>query len=108
MSNTYGRNIKISIFGQSHSPAIGVSIDGLPAGLVLDLEELKAFLQRRAPGQGEYATPRKEADDPEFLVLRENGRLFKVQTDGVSIFWLDGPRLTLDEIITMSNKNIRD
>jgi chorismate synthase len=67
MSNTYGKNLKITIFGQSHSPAIGVTIDGLPAGFAIDFEELNAFMRRRAPGQGEYATKRKEADEPEFL-----------------------------------------
>lgn len=67
MSNIYGKNIKISIFGQSHSPAIGVSIDGLPAGLAINFDELGAFMRRRMPGQGAYATKRKEPDEPEFL-----------------------------------------
>jgi len=64
---SYGNNICLSIFGQSHSPAIGVTIDGLPAGFALDLDELQAFMQRRAPGQGAHTTQRKEADIPEFL-----------------------------------------
>ncbi len=67
MSSTYGENLKISIFGQSHSEAIGVVIDGLPAGFQVDMEELKGFLARRAPGQGKHTTGRKEADEPEFL-----------------------------------------
>jgi len=67
MSNTYGKNIKITIFGQSHSPAIGVTIDGLPAGFRVDFDELKAFLQRRRPGQGSHTTARREPDEPEFL-----------------------------------------
>lgn len=67
MSSTYGKNIKISIFGQSHSPAIGVTVDGLPAGFEINMEELQAFMDRRAPGQNKYSTPRKEADVPEFL-----------------------------------------
>ncbi|MBR5315732.1 MAG: chorismate synthase [Firmicutes bacterium] len=67
MSSTYGKNVKISIFGQSHSDAIGVVIDGLPAGHVIDMEELQAFMDRRAPGQNKYSTPRKEADQPQFL-----------------------------------------
>lgn len=67
MSNIYGKNIKISIFGQSHSPAIGVTIDGLPAGFQIDFDELRVFLQRRMPGQSKYATKRKELDEPEFL-----------------------------------------
>jgi len=67
MSSVYGNNIKISIFGQSHSPAIGVCIDGLPSGFQIDLKELGSFLKRRAPGQNTHSTSRKEADEPEFL-----------------------------------------
>lgn len=67
MSSTYGEKLKLSIFGQSHGPAIGMTLDGIPAGLAVDFEELSAFLARRAPGQGSFATPRKEADQPEFL-----------------------------------------
>ena len=67
LASQYGKKIKLSIFGQSHSPAIGVSIDGLPAGLKLDMESLKTFLRRRAPGQDELSTARKENDAPEIL-----------------------------------------
>ena len=67
MSSIIGDNIKISIWGQSHSDAIGVTIDGLPAGIKIDMEKLNEFLKRRAPGQNKYSTPRKEADLPEFL-----------------------------------------
>ena len=67
MSSTYGENLKLSIFGQSHAPAIGMTLDGIPAGLPVDLEALQAFLNRRAPGQNDYSTPRKEEDRPEFL-----------------------------------------
>ena len=67
MSSTYGENLRITIFGQSHSPAVGVTMEGLPAGLPIDLERLSAFLERRAPGRSEWSTPRKEADEPEFL-----------------------------------------
>ena len=49
MSSIYGKNIKVSIFGQSHSKAIGVVIDGIPAGEALDIDKLKAFTARRAP-----------------------------------------------------------
>src|SRR5699024_6532506 len=51
----------------SHSAAIGVVIDGLPAGIALDEEKLQKFLDRRAPGKSRYSTARKEADRPEFL-----------------------------------------
>ncbi len=67
MSSTYGEILKLSIFGQSHGPAIGVSLDGIPAGLPVNIDTLQSFLNRRAPGQGDFATPRKEADKPEFL-----------------------------------------
>ncbi len=67
MSSTYGEIIKLSIFGQSHSAGIGMVLDGIPAGLPVDLDGLQAFLQRRAPGHNAYSTPRKEADAPEFL-----------------------------------------
>ena len=67
MSSTYGENLKISIFGQSHSEAIGVVIDGLPAGFEVDMDKLGEFLSRRAPGQGKHTTSRKEPDRPEFL-----------------------------------------
>lgn len=67
MSSTYGENLKLSIFGQSHGPAIGMTLDGIPAGLPVDENALQAFLNRRAPGQNDWSTPRKEADKPEFL-----------------------------------------
>lgn len=67
MSSTYGENLKMTIFGQSHGAAIGVSLDGIPAGLPVDMEALSAFLARRAPGNASYATARKEADAPEIL-----------------------------------------
>lgn len=73
MSSTYGEKLKLSIFGQSHGPAIGMVLDGIPAGLPVDLEKLQLFLNRRAPGQFDYATPRKEADRPEFLSGIVNG-----------------------------------
>ena len=67
MSSVYGNYIKVSIFGQSHSAAIGVVLDGIPAGYAIDMEELQNFMNRRAPGQNQYTTSRKEADQPEFL-----------------------------------------
>ena len=66
MASIFGKNVKISIFGQSHSAAIGVVIDGLPAGIKLDQEKLQSFLDRRAPGQSRYTTARKEGDRRNF------------------------------------------
>ena len=67
MSSTYGEILKLSIFGQSHGPAVGMTLDGIPAGLYVDEEKLSAFLARRAPGRSALATSRKEGDRPEFL-----------------------------------------
>lgn len=67
MSSTYGENLKLSIFGQSHGTAIGMTLDSIPAGLPVDLDVLQKFLNRRAPGQNDWSTPRKEEDTPEFL-----------------------------------------
>ena len=74
MSSIYHGQLTVSIFGQSHAPAIGVTVDGLPAGEAVDLEELQAFLSRRAPGTGAWSTTRKEADRPEFLSGLDKGR----------------------------------
>lgn len=67
MASYFGNHIHISIFGQSHSEAIGVTVDGLPAGEAVDLEQLQAFLRRRAPGRDATSTPRKEGDVPRIL-----------------------------------------
>lgn len=67
MSPVFGEKIKTSVFGQSHSEAIGVVIDGLPAGLDIDFDKLAEFMARRAPGQNSYSTPRKEADKVKVL-----------------------------------------
>ena len=67
MSSTYGERFRFTIFGQSHSPAIGVTMEGIPAGCAIDMDRLYAFLRRRAPGGSPMATARKEADMPLFL-----------------------------------------
>ena len=73
MSSEFGNILRVSVFGQSHGKAIGVNIDGLPAGEVIDLEELNAFLDRRKPGKSPLSTARKESDTPIFLSGLENG-----------------------------------
>ena len=73
MASVYGNALRLSIFGQSHSPAIGCSIDGLPAGIAVDLDRLQAFLDRRAPGRSATSTARREADAPEFIAGITNG-----------------------------------
>ncbi|MBR2491575.1 MAG: chorismate synthase, partial [Ruminiclostridium sp.] len=67
MSSIYHGQLTVTIFGQSHAPGIGVTVDGIPAGERVDLEELQAFLARRAPGGNAWSTTRKEGDVPEFL-----------------------------------------
>ncbi len=62
----FGTNLRLTIFGQSHSAAIGMTLDGLPAGESVDIEALTRFAARRAPG-GRLSTQRKESDTPEFL-----------------------------------------
>lgn len=62
MSGTWGNNIRLTIFGESHGEAIGVVIDGIPAGIKLDLDYIKKEMKRRAPGNNNISTPRKEKD----------------------------------------------
>jgi len=64
MNSEFGERIKVSIFGQSHSQAIGAVITGLPAGLKLDTDYIDSFMKRRAPGRNIYSTQRKEPDKP--------------------------------------------
>lgn len=73
MSSSWGNALKISIFGESHGPGIGVVLDGVPAGLALDLEQINTFMRRRAPGRDKTSTPRKEKDLPEILSGFWNG-----------------------------------
>ena len=73
MSSSYGENLRITIFGQSHAPAVGVTMEGIPAGEPVDLAALQRFLDRRAPGQNDWSTPRREEDKPEILCGLQNG-----------------------------------
>lgn len=67
MSSTWGNNIKLSIFGESHGRAIGVNIDGLPPGINFDFEEIKFEMNRRAPGKNKISTSRSEGDEIQIL-----------------------------------------
>ncbi|MBE7036583.1 MAG: chorismate synthase [Ruminococcaceae bacterium] len=80
MANVFGNCIKLSIFGESHSDAIGVVLDGLPAGLPLDMDAVLAEMARRAPGQNRFSTPRKEADAPKIV-----SGLFQGKTTGTPL-----------------------
>ena len=63
---TYGKNIKISIYGGSHDPEIGVYMTGLPQGIKIDVPRLRSFMSRRAPGKNAFSTKRQEGDVPVF------------------------------------------
>ena len=74
MSSSYGENLRIHIFGESHGSAVGVTMEGIPAGEAVDLDGLQKFLDRRAPGRNPWSTPQKEADIPEFLSGLQEGK----------------------------------
>ena len=65
--NRYGKRIKLDIYGGSHDEKIGMILSGIPAGEIIDMEALRAFMARRAPGNDPYSTSRKEPDEPVFL-----------------------------------------
>lgn len=67
MSSEFGKNLKLSIFGESHGEAIGCVIDGLPSGVKLDMDKIYIDMSRRAPGKDKTATPRLEKDVPHIL-----------------------------------------
>ncbi len=80
MSNTYGKLFSITTFGESHGPAIGVIIDGCPAGLTIDETFIQSELDRRKPGQSKITTQRKEED----MVKIQSG-IFEGKTTGTPI-----------------------
>jgi len=73
MSGQWGKKVKYSIFGESHGRGIGITIDGLPPGLKLDMDFISGEMQRRAPGRDEFSTKRKEGDKVEILSGYFNG-----------------------------------
>jgi chorismate synthase len=74
MSNTIGRFFRVTSWGESHGPAVGAVVDGCPAGLALDLEQIQYQLDRRKPGQSSITTPRKEEDKLQILSGVYEGR----------------------------------
>lgn len=74
MSGVWGKNIKFSIFGESHGKAVGINIDGLKPGIELDLEKIRGEMDRRAPGGSSISTDRKEEDSFQILSGFFNGR----------------------------------
>ena len=73
MSVAFGRNLKVDIYGASHAEKIGVTVEGIPEGQKIDFEKLQKFLNRRAPGQNAWSTPRKEANVPEVISGMKDG-----------------------------------
>ncbi len=78
--NTFGEKFKLSIFGESHGAAVGIVIDGLPPGFTPDMEAVREQMRRRAPGQGEHTTARRETDEPEII-----SGLFEKKTTGAPL-----------------------
>lgn len=72
--NSFGEFFRVTTFGESHGAAIGVVIDGVPPGLVIDEREIWAELKRRAPGQSSVTTARQEADRPRLVAGVFEGR----------------------------------
>ena len=73
MGATYKNNIELTIFGESHGKAIGITIGNLPSGIQIDLDEVARDMKRRAPGQNKMSTARKEADQVEILSGLQDG-----------------------------------
>lgn len=78
--STFGETFRISTWGESHGAALGVVIDGVPAGLTLDLAHIQQFMDRRKPGQSKFTTARNEADAIEIL-----SGVFEGKTTGTPI-----------------------
>lgn len=74
MPNSFGHLFRITTWGESHGPAIGVTVDGCPPRLPISAAEIQAELDRRRPGQSDITTPRKEADSVEILSGVYEGR----------------------------------
>ncbi|MGP8337314.1 MAG: chorismate synthase [Methanosarcinaceae archaeon] len=81
--NTFGHSFRITTWGESHGRAVGVTVDGVPAGLLLFEDDVQRELNRRRPGQSEVSTPRTEADRVEIL-----SGLFGGKTTGTPIAML--------------------
>ena len=78
--SSFGTIFKITTWGESHGKGLGVVVDGCPAGLPLDENDIQKFLNRRKPGQSKFTTPRKEDDAVEIL-----SGVFEGKTTGTPI-----------------------
>ena len=73
MSSSWGRNIKLSIFGESHGPVVGIVLNGIEPGHKLDIKKIEQQMSRRSPGRDQLSSPRKEQDQFELLSGIYNG-----------------------------------
>ena len=79
-SNSFGQIFRITTWGESHGPAMGVVVDGCPSGLSLDEEMIAEELKKRVPGSRPHTSPRKEKDTPTIL-----SGVFEGKTTGTPI-----------------------
>ena len=101
MSNLYGNNIKLRIFGGSHDDLIGMEMSSFPRSVELSADDLQAFMNRRAPGNNSWSTKRKESDVPEL----ESG-VDEKMIDGKVIYVTNGD--VLRAVIHNTNQHSRD
>ena len=101
MSNIYGNNIKLRIFGGSHDDVIGMEMSGFPCGVEISADDLQAFMSRRAPGNNAWSTKRKEPDIPEL----ESG-VDQKYVDGKLLYVTNGE--TVRAVIRNTNQHSRD
>lgn len=78
--STYGKIFTVTTWGESHGKALGAVIDGCPAGVLLNEDDIQKYLNRRKPGQSRYSTPRKEGDTVEIM-----SGIFEGRTTGTPI-----------------------
>lgn len=78
--NSFGNRLVFTTFGESHGKAVGVIIDGIPAGIEIDEDFIQSEMNRRKPGQNSFATARKEGDEVEIL-----SGVFEGKTTGTSL-----------------------
>ncbi|MDY0342077.1 MAG: chorismate synthase [Lentimicrobium sp.] len=81
--NTFGHLLRLTTFGESHGPMIGGVLDGFPSGLPVDIDALMVEMEKRRPGKGDFASPRSEADIPEFV-----SGMFEGKTTGAPLAFL--------------------
>ena len=87
--NSFGRVFRITTWGESHGPAIGVVVDGCPAGLEISEEDIQYELDRRRPGQSRLTTQRKEPDKVEILSGVFEGKTLPKEFPGIERFYIN-------------------